>query len=118
MTSRRLRDETPVVRFGLMRIPDLQAASARCLVARGHYGLSFFGENGLAPDEVALEARLPHRWLFTSTCGAVRSLGYTLRREGVRNHLVLRFFSEPSVSELAALARVFDGPIPNPHPFR
>lgn len=118
MARQPLRDETIVVRFGLMRVPDLAMAALRSLAARDHYGLSFFGENDLTLDQIAFEAQLPHRWLFTSTCGAVRSLGYTLRREGARNHLVLRFFAEPAPQELEALRRVFDGPIPNPHPFR
>jgi hypothetical protein len=118
MARRRLRDDTTVVRFGLMRLADLHAAALRSMTIRGHYGLSFFGENGLTVEDLALEACLPHRWLFTSTCGRVRSLGYTLRREGARNHLVLRFLSKPTEAELQALARVFDGPWPNPHPFR
>ena len=111
-----LRDDALVVRFGLLRPSDVDASLRRCLAIRGYYGLSFFGDNGLALEDVAAKAGLPHRWLFASTNGILRSSGFALRRQGERNHLVLRFDRCPSARRLHALLRLFDGPIANPHP--
>ena len=105
-----------MVRYGLMDLAHLRLAAERCRGARGFYGLSFFGENGLSVEEIVAAATRPHRWIRVSTRGRLGEEGFRLRRDGRHNHLVLRFDARPDVDDLRRLVGLFDPPIPNPHP--
>lgn len=111
-----LEDDAVVVRFGLMAVSNLRDSVDRCHATRGFYALSFFGGNRMTVEEITRAAGAPHRWLRTTTHGALAALGHRLTPEGPDNHLVLRFERDPSDADLEALASLFDAPIRNPHP--
>lgn len=111
-----LGDEALILRYGLMELPHLRDAVERCKIVRKFYGLSFFGENGLTVEEIALAAPSPHNWVRVAAYGALREAGFRLRRDGAGNHLVLRFEGNPTDSELRRLVKLFDEPQENPHP--
>lgn len=71
-----LAEEALVVRFGVMKIDDLRDAVGRCFRALGFYGLSFYGENGLSPREIALLARKPHSLMRKTRVGRIRREGF------------------------------------------
>lgn len=98
-----------------MALTGLRTSVRRCHRLRGFHGLSFFGENDLTVEEIAAAAGAPHRWLRVSRYGLLKEAGYTLRREGPANHLVLKLGASPSDDELARLSRLFDAPRRNPH---
>jgi hypothetical protein len=111
-----LLDEAFVIRFGVMRIDDLREAVARCHRALGFHGLSFYGENRLTPEEIAIFSKKPHRLMRKTRVARLRLAGFVLERRGRFPHLTLRFPAEPSDLELKKLIAVFDEPEPNPHP--
>lgn len=110
-----LEDDAVIVRFGLMAVSSLRDSVGRCHATRGLYALSFFGENRMTVEEIARAAAAPHRWMRTTTHGALAALGHRLTREGPNNHLMLRFGREPSDADLEALTALFDAPRRNPH---
>jgi len=87
-----------------------------CHEAQGFYGISFYGDNDLALDEVCRLAGKPNRELRTSTVERLRGAGFKLERRGRYPHLTLRFEAEPSDEELRAVEAEFDPPRKNPHP--
>ena len=115
MAAEPLNDQAYVIRGGLMRIVTLRVAIDTCMVRLGFYGLSFFGDNDLAIDEVALHAALPNPRMRVSTVAALRSIGREPLRSGEYPHLSVRFEVSPSDDELERLVAVFDDAIPNPY---
>ena len=111
-----LLDEAFAIRFGVMKVDDLRDAIAHCHRALGFYGLSFYGENRLTPDEIVAFARKPHRKMRKTCVGKLRKAGFVLDRRGRFPHLALRFPVEPSDEELEKLIALFDESEPNPHP--
>lgn len=105
-----------MVRFGVMKIDDLRDAVGRCFRALGFYGLSFYGENGLSPQEIALLARKPHSLMRKTRVSRIRREGFEIERYGRFPHLTLRFSQEPSNDDLRRLVGVFDEAESNPHP--
>lgn len=111
-----LLDEAFAIRFGVMRDNDLRDAIGRCRRALGFYGLSFYGENRLTPEEIAAVAKKPHRKMRKTRVGKLRKAGFVPERRGRFPHLVLMFPEEPPDEELEKLIAVFDEPEANPHP--
>ena len=103
-----------MIRGGLMGILPLKFAIDACMARKGFYGLSFFGENYLTIDDVALLAAIPHPRIRVSTVGALRSIGIEPVRSGEYPHLSVRFEVNPSDDVLERLAAVFEDDIPNP----
>lgn len=115
-TQNPLGDDAFVIRFGVMRLDDPRDATSRCYESLGFYGLSFYGESGLRPDEIALLARKPHRLMRKARVGEIRKGGFEIERWGRFPHLTLRFEGRPTDDELKRLADLFDDPEANPHP--
>jgi len=111
-----LENEAFVVRFGAMRLEDLQEAIARCFTTLGFYGLSFYGENRLTVADIAALAKKPHTQIRKARIGQLRSSGFEIRRYGRFPHLTLRFNEKPADIDLTRLIGVFDDPESNPHP--
>ena len=111
-----LTDDTVVIRLGLMRLQDLKASSQRSRTSQGFHALSFYGENGLAHDEVAALAEKPHPQMRRSRVGILRQAGFEIQRSGRFPHLTIVFGAEPTEEQLERLLAAFDEAEPNPHP--
>ncbi|MGI8425316.1 MAG: hypothetical protein ACR2FO_01080 [Actinomycetota bacterium] len=111
-----LWDETIVVRFGLMDVASIQAAAALFKAERGVFGLSAYGDNGLAMKETARQARRPHKQLRTTTVGRLKSAGFVVKRTGKWPHLTISAEVTAGAEMLSKITELFDDPVPNPHP--
>lgn len=111
-----LSDGAFVIRFGVMRLDNLRDATSLCYGSLSFYGLSFYRENGLSPDEIALLARKPHRLMRKARVGEIRKGGFGIERWGRFPHLTLQLELRPTDDELKRLAALFGDPEANPHP--
>ena len=99
-----------------MELATLRYALAACMVERGFYGLSFWGENGLSFHAICQEAGLRNLRVRASTVARLRALGMEPYRSGRPPHLSLRFVVPPTDGELDRLADAFEHPVRNPYP--
>jgi hypothetical protein len=109
-----LADDCLVIRGGLMELTTLKNSLAACIVQRGFFGLSLWGENGLSVGEVCDAARLRNLRVRVSTVGRLRALGMEPFRSGRPPHLSLRFDTAPLDEDLERLADAFGPPVGNP----
>lgn len=118
-----LKDDTLVVRGGLMELNGLRNSVQTGYVRDGYYSLSFFGADGVTVEEIIAAAKanypgsLNNKKIRLSTAGEIEAkIGRKPHREGDFPHLEVRFETNPSDEDLQAIEEVFDAPVDNPLP--
>lgn len=112
-----LKDGCYVVRFGIMALNDVKRSIESSIVLGEGARLSFFGENGASPAEIADIGGAPNGQMRVCRIGVLFGGGFEIERdEPPPGHLAVKWEETPSDEELKRLIGLFDEPIENPHP--
>ena len=119
MSAPGLSDDALIVRFGVMALRDVKLSleDAKDDPDVDQYELSFFGGDGLDPEEISRLGNAPNPRMRISTIGRLREAGFDPYPDPPpEGHIGLRFAQMPSDEELNSLISLFDEPVENPHP--
>jgi len=110
-------DEALCVRGGLMGVSSLLKSAARAKRREGAPGISVFcGHPESTVADLVGAGDIPHRQIRVSTAGAIRSAGFTVRRQGRWPHCTVDMSPEADEASASRLAACFGEPELNPRP--
>lgn len=116
-----VEEDAWIVRFGIMALNDVRRSlqDANDDPDLNQWELSFSGDRGLEPEEIAELAQRPNPKMRLSTSKRLYDAGFSpFMDEPPEAHIGLRWEEKPPDEELKRLIDLFDEAIENPHPYR